>query len=82
MLDKLLLSFKIYVFNNIFAGKKSDMPKHCKQGEALSKLIGFRISQDDAEKLKVILTKEGQSKTGFFRDIIKQAITNLKSNQS
>ncbi len=78
-----MLSFKIYLFNNIFAGKISDMPKQCKQGEALSKLIGFRISLDDAEKLKVILTEEGKSKTGFFRSIIKQVIeTNLKLHQS
>ncbi len=59
------------------------MPKHVKQGEALSKLIGFRISQDDAEKLKVILSDAAKSKTGFFRSIIKQVIeTNLKTNQS
>ena len=78
-----MLSFKIYLFNSIFAGKTSDMSKQCKPGEALSKLIGFRISKVDAEKFEVILSNEGKSKTGFFRNIIKQVIeTNLKPNQT
>jgi len=50
------------------------MPKRVKKSEVLSKLISFRISQNDSKKLKHILTVDGKSKTGFFRSIIKEMI--------